>query len=249
MAVDERLAAKGRNEPLVGLRDQGGYTSQLAKQFATELAQVGWTGADQSQFESMLIKLEAERAEQAELRDQSKKNLEAEGAARADAKRFKYRLDQAVSDLFARAAYDATFNVPATQKAFQTGPLGSLNKSTPKVITYLSEVRPHVNTIKQQLAPYFGGADVVALLDGLLLPLKTAQVAQEMGVASLPSETQEVYEQKGKLLLTIERVNRLGRIAFAGDAVKIAAFNKDILGRARKARKSAAPAEPAAVGP
>jgi hypothetical protein len=248
MAVNVKLAEKGQKEPLVGLREQGGYTSQLAKQFATELAAVGWTAADQTAFESILTKLESERAEQAELRDQSKKNREAETAARGDAKDFKYRLDQAVADLFAKAAYDPAVSLPVTEKAFQTGTLGPLGKSTPKVTAYLSEVRPHVNAIKQELSPYFGGADVVSLLDGLLQPLKAAQITQEVGLANLPSETQDVYEQKGKLLAMIERVNRLGRIAFAGDAVKIASFNKDILGRARKPRKAAAPAGPAASG-
>ena len=45
-----------------------------------------------------------------------------------------------------------------------------------------------------------------------------------------------LYEAKGRLLELIERANRVARIAFDGDAVMCARFNKDLLLRGGKAK-------------
>lgn len=54
MAVNEKLANKGRNEPIVGMRDQGAYTFALQAddKKGPVLLKAGGTLADRSAFES-----------------------------------------------------------------------------------------------------------------------------------------------------------------------------------------------------
>jgi hypothetical protein len=59
-------------------------------------------------------------------------------------------------------------------------------------------------------------------------------------ISALPVATQQVYEAKGRVLEQIEDLNRAGRTAFDGNAAMMAKFNKDVLNRARKARKGGA---------
>lgn len=251
MPVNMKLVAKGRNEPLVGVRDQVAYSEALAEKFRAELERAGFTAADAAEFAVVKATLQSERAEQQERRDQSKIQGDAEREALTEVKAFKRHLDLAVADLFSRAAFDAALTLPVTRDAFLTGRLGKLARSTPKHLSWLADVRPHVQTIATLLAPYFGGEDPVRRLDAVRAALDAAQASQEVGVASLPAETLDVYEAKGRALLLIERLNRAGKIAFAGNASVAAMFNKDLLLRARRSRKSATdtpavPAEPAA---
>ena len=58
-------------------------------------------------------------------------------------------------------------------------------------------------------------------------------------VASLPVETQKIYETKGMAVELIEELNAVAKNCFDGNAQLIALFNKDILLRGRKAKKSA----------
>jgi hypothetical protein len=55
-------------------------------------------------------------------------------------------------------------------------------------------------------------------------------------LAQVPAATQHLYEAKGRLLEAITELNRIGQIAFDGDASSRARFNKDILLRARHKR-------------
>lgn len=69
--------------------------------------------------------------------------------------------------------------------------------------------------------------------------LASADATQELSLSALPADTLAVCERKGRVLRAIEDLNRAGKMAFDGDAVQIARFNKDILLRARKARAQA----------
>jgi len=64
-----------------------------------------------------------------------------------------------------------------------------------------------------------------------------ANASQELMLDSLPDDTQEVYEVKGKLLNLIEAQNRAAKRAFDGDALTIGRFNKDLILRATRERK------------
>ncbi|MFO0756302.1 MAG: hypothetical protein U0359_07405 [Byssovorax sp.] len=54
-----------------------------------------------------------------------------------------------------------------------------------------------------------------------------------------PEQTQVLYEHMGRVLEEIEDMNRAGRSAFEGNAAVAASFNKDLLLRGRRKRKSA----------
>lgn len=64
-----------------------------------------------------------------------------------------------------------------------------------------------------------------------------------MNIATLPQETQQVYESKGRLLRDIEELNRVAKIAFWNRKEIAGLFNKDVINRARKSRSPSA-AEP-----
>ena len=66
------------------------------------------------------------------------------------------------------------------------------------------------------------------------IALEQADTTQENEWAQVPESTQRIYEAKGRLLEAIVELNRIGQIAFDGDAVTRARFNKDILLRGRK---------------
>ncbi len=251
MPPNMKLVAKGKSEPLVGLRDQGAYSLGLSEKYAAALARAGWTANEHAELQTVMAALDSQRAQQVEQRDQCRQSLAAEREALAEAKVFKRHLDLAVADLFARAAVDDSLVLIPTRDAFRLRGLGELGRSTAKHVSYLAEVRPHVQAVATQLAPYFDGRDAAKQLDEVRAALEAAQAKQEVTYASLPSDTEEVYEAKGRALLLIERLNRAGKIAFAGQAAVAAQFNKDILLRARKARKAdpavpVTPVEPAA---
>ena len=247
MPQNMKLAKKGQGEPLVGVRDQAGYSLGLSSKHAQALEGGGWrAGTEHAALVAVAARLDAQRGEQAEARDQSRLRSRAEQRAVSEAKAFKRHLDLAVSDLFGRATYDATLNLPVTREALQTKGLGVLGRSTAKISSWLGDVRPHVQALEPQLSPYFGGTSPVAKLEAVKGALDSAQAVQEVGLASLPAETLDVYEAKGEAVLLIERLNRAGKMAFAGDAVVAAQFNKDILLRARRSRDANAIDAPAA---
>jgi hypothetical protein len=57
-------------------------------------------------------------------------------------------------------------------------------------------------------------------------------------VTTLPRETLEVYEVKGRLLSRIEAMNKVGKIVFWNESDIAGLFNKDVPKRARKSRKN-----------
>jgi len=116
-----------------------------------------------------------------------------------------------------------------------------LGRSTPKLVAYLTRLRPAVVALDGALAKYFKGQSAVTLLDQGQAALAGADTVQEIAVKDLPVGTLTVYEGKGRVLRGIEDLNRVGKIAFDGEAEMIAKFNKDILLRARKKREKKGP--------
>lgn len=228
------LVEKGKRVPLKAVMQQGRVSETLAIKTATEIARGGFLAADLQLLSSKLAQLDTEAAEQSENRVQSRVNRAEEAKALADAKAFKRRLDTGVKDLSARAKYEPDFSMLVPREAFLVGTAGGLRNSTANYIEYLVRVRPSVEKMKTQLAPYFDGGDPVTQLDEVVSALKTADSAQEHDLQMLPQETLDVYQLKGEVLYLIERLNRAGRIAFDGDASMVALFNKDIILRARR---------------
>ncbi len=117
---------------------------------------------------------------------------------------------------------------------------GKLGRSTPKLMAYLNGLSLPVGKLEADLAPYFKPTGASTELQMAQAELSTADATQEIGISALPADTLQVYEHKGHLTRCIEDLNRAGKMAFDGDAVQAARFNKDILLRGRKAKVVAA---------
>jgi hypothetical protein len=239
MAIDVRLARKGRGEPREGLIQQGKASVQIAKRHAAEIVAHGWPVEDTAQLEAGVSSLETEAAAQAEGQAGASGSTRAEREAIAEVKRFIRRLRNALP----RALRDTKVQ-GVTAEAFHAG--RDLGRSTPRLSDYLNRIRPSVVAIDEDLKRFFGGQLASAELDAAKAALDAADAKQESAIEGLPEATQKVYEAKGRVLEAIEDLNRAGRSAFDGDAEKAAQFNKDILLRARRERKrSTDPATPA----
>ncbi|HCF58418.1 MAG TPA: hypothetical protein DFS52_10545 [Myxococcales bacterium] len=89
-----------------------------------------------------------------------------------------------------------------------------------------------------------GGESPHARLVELRTRLEKADSTQEIAQDEFPKETRAFYLAKGRLLTLIEKLHR---IAFDGDALTAADFNKEMLLRARRAargKRGEKPAEP-----
>lgn len=112
-----------------------------------------------------------------------------------------------------------------------------LRRSTPTILAYLIKIRSAVVTLDGPLKKYFGGKTASAELDAVKAALETTDTEQEASRTSGPVETQALYEAVGRLVEDIEDVIRAGKSAFDGDSAMRARFNKDLILRARRAKK------------
>lgn len=236
--IDYKLVAKGGSVPLAGLLDQARYHAELAKRFERQLGKKGWRPAHTSLILVTTADLETDRAAQLEARDESKANREREQAAITAAKEFKADLVMAFDDLF----FDGVVTQQERQEANRTN--GTLGRSAPAISRYLGDVRRLVEKYDDRLRPYFDGQSALGLLDKVKYELDEAQSKQETDYRKLPLDTLKLYEAKGRLLALIEKLNRIGKRAFAGQAEIVALFNKDLILRARKKRRSQSGVEP-----
>lgn len=227
MAIDTRLAMKGGREPTRGLAQQGRVSVGLARAHEADLVLFGWPKADTDALEANVAALEVRAAQRKDERSGARGATSTERAALDAAKVFKRRLAGALP----RATRQTKTGV--TQADFVAG--ATIGRSTSKMSDWLSKVRPAVARLDAELAPFFGGKVASAELDAVKAALDGADTTQELAVAALPEQTQQVYELQGRVLEAIEDLNRAGRTAFEGQAEVAAKFNKDILLRARKA--------------
>ena len=229
MTVDERLVKKGQGQPRLGLIEQGKVSVGLAREYATELAGAGWSKADTNAMEALVTELENDVAAQAESRAGTHSAHSGEQAAIDDAKTFIRRLDHALPRVLR-----TTDGSGVTMADFAVG--GSLGRSAAKIAGHLTKIRPYVAGLDSALKKSFGGQSALGQLDSVKSALDAADTQHAVAASALPTDTATLYEAKGKLLEAIEDLNRAGKIAFDGDATKVAMWNKDILVRARKAR-------------
>lgn len=229
MSVDTELIKKGMRAPRLGLIDQGLAHLELYNRYARVFAKYGFDDAMAADFRDTVDLVRSERAAAIEARKTSKDSRDHEQAVVTDGKTFKRKLVLAFDDLQADGKVSAHVHTSITRS-------GKLRRSPVLLSGYFTDVRPHVKEANDYLKPYFPGEDPLALLDETVHKLDEAQKVQEVDYASLPLETRKVYEAKGRLLTYIEKMNRIAKIAFDGDAKTIALFNKDLVRRATKAR-------------
>jgi hypothetical protein len=230
MSLDNRLIAKGKNEPRAGLMQQGRFHVGLAHQHATELADAGWSSDDTISFTANVAKLDVATGTQAKAYDDASDNVTSEARAIDGAKGFLRRLRNALP-----RALRETPSAGVTLDSFHAGE--TLGRSTPKIAKFLARIRPAVVSLDPALKKHFKGSDASAELDAAKTALDQADTMQELSRKQAPIETLAVYEVMGKVLEQIEDLNRAGKSAFDGDAATRGKFNKDILLRARKAAK------------
>lgn len=236
--IDYKLVSKGANISYAGILDQGRYHVQLAQVHERDLARRGWTRGHTNTLLTSIAHIESERAYALDARDDSKANLYREQEAVTTAKTFKADLVMAFDDLY----FEGLIPQDEHQAARRTnGPLG---RSAAAISHYLGDVRRLVDKHDDKLRPYFEGKCALSLLDAIKDELDEAQMKQEFDYKALPLETLKVYEAKGKVLFLVEKMNRIGKRVFAGQAEKVALFNKDLILRARKKRRSASGVEP-----
>jgi hypothetical protein len=237
MAIDEKLVKKGRGEPRLGLIEEGRYHVGLAREHAAELAENGWSKDKTAALEKNVGTLESAVASQAEERDAARTSTAAEGSAIDDVKAYVHRLRKALPLVLEDSPVEGV-----SAKGFESG--ATLGRSTPLLAGYLIKIRPSVVLLDNGFKPYFHGKKASDLLDQVKEALDASDTEQEVKQGGLPEDTATIYEAKGRVLALVERMNRVGQIAFDGQATIAAKFNKDILLRARRERKKA-PVAPA----
>lgn len=243
MTLDQRLVNKGKGEPRDGLAQQGKVHVGLAKQYATDLADSGWSATDTVALAANVVSLEQAAGGQAAAYDHAGHTSTGESQAIDAAKAYIRRLRNALP----RALRDAS--APGlTLESFHVGEV--LGRSTPRISKYLAMIRPGVETLDPALKGHFKGQTASIELDAVKDALDLADTAQELARKNAPGNTLALYEVMGKVLEQIEDLNRAGKSAFDGDAATRGKFNKDILLRARKERsKKTAEAPPIGGAP
>ena len=243
MTVSMKLVKKGRGEPRDGLVQQGKVHAGLANKHATELASAGWTAEKTQAIEAGVTALESNVSIQADSRSAARDLLRTEQEALDGAKTFVRKLRTALPMVLRDAP---VAGVDAA--SFHAG--RALGRSTRKVSAYLVQIRPAVVKLDDGLAPYFDGKKASERLDAVKAALDAAGAEQEVKLASLPQDTLAVYETKGRVLQSIEDLNRSAKIAFDGQPELIAEFTAmDALERARARRKKGAAKGPTAAPP
>jgi len=226
----ERLAKKGEKENLDALVEQGGVTAANARAEAGPLADAGLDPDRAEVLESRVAKLNSDASRRADAKAQAKGHTRSEAKARAKAKAF-VRWLHGVTPMILRKE-----GCPVTAADLA----GSARlKATADIVGYLGRIAGPVGRIEKQLEPFRKKRTPARAVDELAVlqkDLQDADETQETSRDALPAETFALYVLKGQVLEDIEDVNRLGRVAFDGDAVRAAKFNKDILLRARRSR-------------
>lgn len=231
MAIDLRLAKKGKSEPLGALSQQGRVSLALALKHAADLDKAGWSAEDSAGLEGDLVTLEALAGGHAEGRGEASLAAGDERKALSEVKGFLRKLRNALP-----RALRETKATGVTAASFYAGePLG---RSTPKHSHHLTKIRPFVMKLDEDLTRFFGGESASAKLDEVKTALDVADTTQETKLEQLPVETQKLYELKGRVLEQIEDLNRAGKTAYDGQAERMAKFNQDVLLRGRKTRKA-----------
>lgn len=236
--MNEKLAKKGQSQPLQGLRDQLALHLKLASDDAEALSGSGWAPEDTIELQTIAKKLQDETLAKLEAAATAKASTRAEEAKVSAAKEFIWKLRQAVPGAM-KAARKAGVNVDAA--AFKAG--GRVGRETKDVLTYLEQVQTAARALEPYLKKYFGGQAVVAKAEELHGSLTAANKLQEALRQTVPQDTASLYEAKGEALERIEELNRVAKIAFYGQAAKVAPYNKDVLLRARREQAKKVEAE------
>lgn len=225
--VDKRLAEKGSKEHLDALVQQGSYHNELVAKNEAALIKRGFKEQQKKDLGELVQNLGSDDAKRAVARAGSR------GATRTEQSCL-----QACKDFFAEVRVALPLAIKDKNDPnividnFHVGE--KLGRSTPRIIQYTGRLEGQLVPVDEALKPYLEGRTASVEAKRLREALQNADSSQEVSIASLPEHTQKVYENMGRLLELIEDINRIGKLAFAGQAAIAGQFNKDILLRARK---------------
>lgn len=230
--METRLISKGKSEPREGLVEQGRAQVALAKQYAAELAEHGFSQDDTAELDRAIATLESEPAVKveglgAEDSPAAAADPDVEADAISEAKAFVRRLRHSLPRVLRGQEGEGASGDPFHLEA-------PLRRAAPKIAAYLEKVRPSVTALDEKLSPHFKGGKATDALDAVKRKLDTVGGAGNIPHAGQSADTLAIYATKGRVLELIEDLNRAGRSAFDGQAEIAAKFNKDILLRARK---------------
>lgn len=230
MARDAAVVKKGSGVALEGLVPQAGVAIQLFEELGQELEKFGFSEARHQEMVALHEKLANDRAQAIDARVAAKSATRLEREALSGAKRIRRLVLSAAVSLRADGVISEE-----ERSAFNVGE--EIGRSTPKALAYLNKIEGTVERLNGELTPYLGGVDPITEVRTAKAALSGANITQELTLDSLPDDTAEVYEVKGKLLNLIEAQNRAAKRAFDGDALTIGRFNKDLILRATRERK------------
>jgi hypothetical protein len=226
-----RWGKRGKRASMVAVMEQARVNLTLGQTYEAILANFGWTAESTARLSEKVAALDQRFSARALIIDASKNAAKEERRRLEEAKTFMNRVRTAAPMVLR--------NHPApgvTDDAFKIGePLG---RSTPKHIKYLMRIRPFVETLEDQLKPFFGGESPLEQLDAVKSELEKSDAEQETLRGSLPAETQKIVEQTGEIFELIDHMNRIARLAFRDSPEVAAQFNTNLIQRAaRSGRK------------
>lgn len=228
MALDEELVAKGKKEPLEGLKAQGRNHLELISDHP-ELKDHGWTDEGTTTLAADVALISTKEAERSEAQDTARTATLVQEKDIDNSKEFVASMRNVLKPVLKKAK---KAGVVIDKKMLASGSLG---RSVPAIVSYLTTVQPTVKILDAFFKPYL---KVVASerIGELRVKLEASDTKQEAAVSSTPEVTAKIYEAKGRVLETIEELNGIAKNAFKGNAVVIGKFNKDLLLRARRER-------------
>lgn len=237
MALDEELIAKGKKEPLEGLKAQGRNHLELIAKYR-EVNDFGWEADKTTELQNSVDAISTQEAARSDAQDSSRTATIGQEAAIDASKRFVRSLRNVLKPVLRKAKKSGV----VVEQAMLAS--GSLGRSVPAILSYLTTVEPTVKRLDGLLQPYL---KVVASqrIAELRKQLAAADTTQEASRGSTAEFTASINEAKGRVLEAIEELNGIARNAFDGNAAVIAQFNKDLLLRARRERAAREVPKPA----
>ncbi len=237
--LNARLVEKGKLFSADSLQQQGNVIHELVQAYQADLARSGLDETRAAFFKQQLDLLAGTLGDVGVTRDGAKAMTADEGLAKSEGKTLARSIREALRIVLKDGPVEG---VSLEQFALN----GNLMQSTKDVLAYLNSMGAKVAPLDAHLARFFEGQKASELVKAAWTRLRDADALQEKSRVDLPTETLALLELKGRVLDLIEEINGIARIAFEGRAEVRAKFNKDLLYRGRRARKTTPAAPPVA---
>ncbi|MDP1917260.1 MAG: hypothetical protein Q8L14_13555 [Myxococcales bacterium] len=228
MTLDAELVAKGKGEPLEGVKAQGREHLTLIDKHP-ELKDFGWEDAGTTQLAKDVEFISTTEAARSEASDSSAIDTLTQEARIDDSKKLVRSIRNVLPAALRKAKKDG---VVIDKKLLASGRLGRV---VPAIVSYLTTVEPTVKRIDKYLQPYLKVVPSTRINE-VRKALEAADTKQEASLGATTEYTAKLNEAKGRVVEAIEELNGIAKNAFDGNAAVIGKFSKDLLLRARRER-------------